>query len=101
MIDNTDTNQYRFTAEECISNRNCNEILTGTYSLFSTNKDYSDKTIRYIVGISGESIYYLNLTNGQVLDDVNPIFYMGNSYNKNLDGTYTIINDNHYSLFLN
>ena len=80
----------RFTAQECIANGNCNEVLTGTYTFSNTNPDYNTTTIRYVVGVSGEYVYYLELKNGQTLEDVNPTFYTGDGYTDNQDGTYTI-----------
>ena len=80
----------RFTAEECIANGNCNEILTGTYTFSNTNPDYNTTTIRYIVGVVGEYVYYIELKNGQVLNDINKNYYVGDGYTDNGDGTYTI-----------
>ncbi|MBQ6324100.1 MAG: VWA domain-containing protein [Bacilli bacterium] len=83
----------RFTAEECLLNNNCNEILTGKYTLSSSNINNYNNTIKYIVGVSGEKIYYFELKNGQTLEDVNSTYYVGNSYSDNGDGTFTIIDD--------
>ena len=89
----------RFTAEECINNGNCNEALTNTYTFSSTNPDYSGTTIRYVVGVIGEYVYYLELKNGQTIEDVDSTFYVGNSYINNGDGTYTIKNEDESQLY--
>ncbi len=94
LYDNPGTDgDERFTAEECINSGNCNEVLKGTYTFSNPNPDANLEKIRYIVGVVGEYIYYLELKNGQTLEDVNPIFYVGDSYDDNGDGTYTIKNE--------
>ncbi len=87
---NTDEDD-RFTAEECITNGNCNEKLTGTYTFLNVNPDYNSTLMRYVVGVVGEYIYYINMNNGQTLEEVNSTFYIGDGYTDNQDGTYTII----------
>ncbi len=83
----------RFTAEECLLNANCNEVLTGKYTFLSSNVNSSNTAIKYVVAISGEKVYYLELKNGQTLEDVNSIYYIGSGYNDNGDGTFTITDD--------
>ena len=91
LYDNSDTDEdERFTAEECLANGNCNEVLTGTYTFSNTNPNYNTITIRYVVGVSGEYVYYIELKNGQVLSEVNKNYYVGDGYTDNQDGTYTI-----------
>ena len=92
LYDNPETDEDdRFTAEECITNRNCNEELARTYIFFSTNPDSVGTTIRYVVGVSGEYVYYLSILYDQTLENVNPTFYVGDGYIDNQDGTYNII----------
>ena len=93
LYNNSDTDEdERFTAEECMENNDCNNQLIGTYTFSSNNAELTGTTIRYVVGIVGEYLYYLELKNGQNLDDSNSMFYVGNGYIDNGDGTYTIKN---------
>ena len=91
LQDSSDTEEDdRFTAEECVINNNCNDILTGTYTFSSSNTEYTNTIIKYVVGVVGEKVYYIEIKNGQTLNDVNPIMYIGDEYIDNGDGTYAI-----------
>ena len=94
LLDNPDSEENDLiTAEDCVTNGNCNEILTGTYTHSSTNPEYASTGIKYIIGVSGETIFYLNLNNGQELSDVNKKLFIGSDYNEEPNGLYTISND--------
>ncbi len=91
LYDNPETDEdERFTAEECINSGNCNEVLKGTYTFSGTNPNQTAGSIRYVVGVTGEYIYFLALSSGQTLDDVNPMFYIGDGYRINEDNKYII-----------
>ena len=84
---NTVTNQYTLTNPQLISTLSDNSELVGKYTL-SNGGNTSTSQARYIVGISGTTLYYKNLTGG----DLNITMQVGDSYTDNGNGTYTIDN---------
>ena len=65
--------------------------LKGKYTLLSTTETDSDINAYYLTQINSASdSYYLRLSNGQKLEDINTNYTYGDSYTANSDGTYTI-----------
>jgi hypothetical protein len=66
--------------------------LVGKYTFRDSSHDFSNNIVYYIVGVSGSTMYYLELTNGQTLEDVDTNYAFGDDFTDNGDGTYTLTN---------
>ena len=68
--------------------------LVGKYTFRKNTETYTNTSVYHIAGVNGSTMYYfeLNNTGNHTLADFDYSFTFGNSYTKNSDGTYTIIN---------
>lgn len=66
--------------------------LVGKYTFRDSSHDFNNNIVYYIAGVSGSTMYYLELTNGQTLEDVNTNHALGDDIIDNGDGTYTLSN---------
>ena len=79
------TNPYKVSSSSDYPN------LVGKYTFNSSNQNYTSPSVRYIVGVSGNTMYYVILENGKLLSDFEPII-LGESLIDNGDGTYSLNN---------
>ena len=82
---NIASGKYTLTNPQLISSLANTSDLVGKYIL-NNGSSASDTTAQYIVGINGSTLYYHNLTGG----DLSTSLMMGDSYTDNNNGTYTI-----------
>lgn len=66
--------------------------LVGNYTLRSSSATATASTAYYIAGTNGTNIYYIGLTSGKYLSELNPTYTFGDSLIENNDGTYTLNN---------
>ena len=65
--------------------------LAGEYSFFNTtNQSKTDTKVNYIGVVKNSVAYYIQLENGQTIDELNYSYTYGSSITDNLDGTYRI-----------
>ena len=65
------------------------------YTFGSDNSSTTSNTVKYITGYGSDNdqlafLYYIELSNGQLLNDVVDVYTYGDSFVNNGDGTYTI-----------
>lgn len=66
--------------------------LVGKYTFRDSSHDYLNNIVYYIVGVSGSNMYYLELSNGQTLTDVDTNIAIGEDIALNADNTYSLVN---------
>ena len=82
---------YQISSTSEISN------LVGKYTFGDTNQNHSNSTVRYIASYSNTTYYYINFSQNRDLTYYNHTYTYGDSYTKNIDGTYTINNPTTFS----
>ncbi len=89
----TNANEYTLTNPYQVSSTSDYPSLVGKYTLRSSSSTYSNTSIYYIVGVSGSTMYGINLSGGNNLAYyTNDTYTYGDSYTDNGNGTYTINN---------
>ena len=76
-------NPYRVNSSTSFPN------LVGKYTFKSSNENYFDSTVYYIVGVKNGVLYYIELKDGNLLSAYEPLI-IGDSISDNHDGTYTL-----------
>ena len=66
------------------------QSLVGKYTLGSTNQSFTNDRAYYISGVVGPNMYYVELKNGNNIDNYS--YTYGDNYTDNGNGTYTINN---------
>ena len=86
---NISTGKYTLISPSRISSLSNKQKLVGKYIL-PDGSNTSNSNVYYILKVNGTTLYYKKLSNG----NLNVSMVMGDSYQKNDDGTYTITNKN-------
>ena len=87
---NSTTNNYNLINPTRISKPYSN--LVGNYSFLSSNSSYTSPRIDYIATVDGSTIYYIQLSDGEEINDVNHSYSFGDSFIDNGDGSFSIEN---------
>lgn len=66
--------------------------LIGKYTFRNSSNDYHNNFVYYIVGTYGSTMYYIQLEQGQLIPGENEYIVIGDGFEDNGDGTYTLIN---------
>ena len=88
----TNPNKYTLTNPSTVSSTDEYASLVGKYTFRNNSATYSNTKILYIAGVSGTTMYAIELENGNNLAYYNYSYTYGDSYTDNGDGTYTIDN---------
>lgn len=88
----TSNNKYRLRLPSKTSSSSDYSKMIRKYTLESTVLLGTSEKMKYVVGASGSTIYYIELTYPNDLDYYNYTYAYGDSYVDNGDGTYTINN---------
>lgn len=83
----TYNNNYSLDNEDKLSDN-----IVGKYTFRNTDASYTDNYLYYVIGVNGTDMYYLQLSNGDTLNDVDTNIVFGDSITDNHDGTYTLNN---------
>ena len=94
---NLATNKYSLVNPYQVSSSSDYPNLVGKYTFRSSNKNDTGTSVYYIAGVSGSTMYYKQLQNGNLLSAYEPIIF-GDAITDNGNGTYTI--NNPISVFL-
>lgn len=76
---------YHLDNEEQLTNN-----IVGKYTFRNNEANYSNNYLYYVIAVDDNDMYYLQLQNGNTLNDVDTNITFGNSITDNHDGTYTI-----------
>ena len=66
--------------------------LVGKYTFGLSIENYSNYYVDYIFAVEDSKVYYISLSLGNDLEFYNDVYIVGDSFEKNSDGTYSIIN---------
>ena len=72
------SNYYNLNNADLISNVSNREDLIGTYTFFSNDSTHTDDEVYYIAGVDDDYIYYLQLYDGEELNDIEETYYFSN-----------------------
>ena len=75
-----------------VSSTNEYADLVGKYTFRDSSHDYTNNIVYYIVGVENGTMYYLELSNGQTLEDVDASIPFGEDIIENPDGSYSLTN---------
>ena len=86
--------KYKLESASRIESRDNYPNMVGKYTFMkSSSEDYEGSYLYYIVGVNGSTAYFIQLSNGEEIDDVNPNYSFGSEIIDNHDGTYTVSGD--------
>ncbi len=91
------SNKYSLINPYQVSSSSDYSSLVGKYTFRTSSENDSYSYVYYIAGVSGSTMYYIKLENGDLLSDYKP-FIFGSSYIDNGNGTYTLTNTTSVSL---
>ena len=90
--DDEDTHQYSLTEPYKVSSVYNNSSLAGKYTFRNSSADYQNNVVYYIVSVSSYSMYYIQLERGQLAPGEEEYYVIGDGFEDNGDGTYTLVN---------
>ena len=85
-------NKYNLDNPYQISSSNDYSNLVGKYTFRNSSQSYTNSNVYYIAAVSGSTMYYIQLNDGNNLSYYNYTYTYGESYTDNGNGTYTINN---------
>ena len=88
---------YELDNPQKISELGENYDLIGKYTFLTSNSDFQDNELYYIVGFSDDEVYYVQLYDGLDIDSLTINYTYGSDISPNGDGTYTILGSSQIS----
>ena len=86
------TGKYKLTSAYKVSSTDDYASLKGKYTLMKTGSSSTRTSLYYIADVSGSTMLYIEITNGNSLSSYLSNYTYGSSYKDNGNGTYTINN---------
>lgn len=86
------TGKYKLTSAYKVSSTDDYASLKGKYTLMKTGSSSTKTSLYYIADVSGSTMLYIEMTNGNALSSYQSNYTYGSSYKDNGNGTYTINN---------
>lgn len=87
------SDNYNLNNTDLINNISNREDLIGKYSFFNSDSSYTDDEVYYIAGVDDNYIYYLQLYDGEELNDIEETYYFSNDTSlDNTNNIYTLNN---------
>ncbi len=86
------TGKYSLTNPYQVGSESDYASLPGKYTFRASQSDYHNNVIYYITAVSGTTMYYLEMQDGETLTDVDASYMVGNNITDNGNGTYTLYN---------
>lgn len=86
------TGKYKLSSAYKVSSADDYASLKGKYTLMKTGSSSTKTSLYYIADVSGSTMLYIEMTNGNALSSYQSNYTFGSSYTKNANGTYTINN---------
>lgn len=84
------TGTYKLSGASKVSSTSNYSSLKGKYTLLKTSSSSTRTSLFYIADVSGSTMLYIELTNGNALSSYQSNYTYGSFYTDNGDGTYTI-----------
>lgn len=81
---------YKLTSAYKVSSTDDYASLKGKYTLMKTGSSSTKTSLYYIADVSGSTMLYIEMTNGNALSSYQSNYTYGSSYKDNGNGTYTI-----------